>query len=116
MLLFSIIAIVIIFFLWFNTSVYDYRFCDDSYKYKVDENSERRLPFTIRRVLGLALLLIPIGNIVLFIAYLCWYIKRACEPDDKYECIIWNLNIKKYSPLLYKIVSFIGNILNKRIV
>lgn len=114
MLLFSIIAIVIIFFLWFNTSVYDYK--KECCSWKVDKKSERRLPFTIWRVLGLALLLIPIGNIILFIAYLCWYVKRACEPDDDYECIIYRLNVKRYSPLLYKVVSSIGNILNKRIV
>ena len=114
MFYFSIIAIGIISFLWFNTSVYDYNY--KKFYWDIDHLSERRLPFTIWRVLGLALLLVPTGNIVLFIVYLFWYLKRACKPDDKYECIIYKLNVKKYSPLLYKVVSSIGNILNKRIV
>lgn len=114
MFYFSIIAIGIISFLWFNTSVYDYN--HKKFYWDIDHLSERRLPFTIWRVLGVALLLIPIVNIIMFVAYLIWYAKRATEPDDSYECIIYRLNVKKYSPLLYKVVSFIGNILNKRIV
>lgn len=114
MLLFTIIAIVIIFFLWFNTSVYDYnrkkRYWD------IDYMSERRLPFTIWRVLGLALLLIPWGNIGIFIVYLIWYLKRAAEPDDRYCCIIYRVRIEKYSPFLYNIMKSIKNILDKRIV
>lgn len=115
MLLFTIIAIVLIFFLWFNTSVYDYSWSYDTHGYKVDKSTERRLPFTIWRVLGLALLLIPYFNICMFIIYLLWWIKRACKPEDGYDCIIYDLNIKKYSPLLYNIAHSIGNLLNKRI-
>lgn len=115
MLLFTIIAIVLIFFLWFNTSVYDYSWSCGTHGYKVNESTERRLPFTIYRILGLALLLIPYFNIGIFIIYLFWWIKRAIEPDYGYDCIIYRLNINKYSPLLYNIVHSIGNLLNKRI-
>lgn len=118
MLIFTIIAIVIIFFLWFNTSVFDYKRFTSSYSYiwKIDRDSERRLPFTLWRVLGLALLLIPCWNIILFILYLIWYIKRACKPDKSYTCIIYRVNVKKYSPFIYDIAYAIGNLLNKRIV
>lgn len=113
MLIFTIIAIAIIFFLWFNTSVYDYKRC--SY-WDIDEESERRLPFTIWRIIGLTLLLIPWFNIPIFIVYLVWYLKRMSEPDGNKECIIYRLNVKKYSPFLYNIINSIGKILNKRIV
>lgn len=116
MLIFTIIAIVIIFFLWFNTSVYNY--IKMGYYWGIDESSERRLPFTIWRVLVLALLLIPWWNIDVFIVYLIWYLKRACnpEPDDRHVCIIYRLDVEKYSPFLYNAISSIGDLLNKRIV
>lgn len=114
MLIFTIIAIVIIFFLWFNTSVYDYT--GKGCYWSIDKSSERRLPFTIWRVLGLALLLIPWWNIGVFIVYLIWYLKRAAEPEDGYCCIIYRLDVEKYSPFLYNAISFIGDLLNKRIV
>lgn len=116
MLIFTIIAIVLIFFLWFNTSVFDYNKCSGFWD--IDESSERRLPFTIWRIIGLALLLIPWWNIGIFIIYLVWYLKRASEPecDNRHECIIYDVNVKKYSPFLYNAICFIGEILNKRIV
>ena len=116
MLIFTIIAIVLIFFLWFNTSVYDYKITCRGWD--IDESSERRLPFTIWRIIGLALLLIPWWNIGIFIIYLVWYLKRASEPDNdsRHECIIYDVNVKKYSPFLYDAICFIGEILNKRIV
>lgn len=114
MFIFTIIAITITFFLWFNTSVYDFNrkkgFWD------IDYMSERRLPFTIYRILGLFLLLMPIFNIIIFIVYLVWYLKRVLKPDENEECIIYRLNVKKYSPFLYNIINSIGKILNKRIV
>lgn len=115
MIIFTIIAIVIIFFLWFNTSVYDYKRCP---YWDIDEKSERRLPFTIWRIIGLTLLLIPWWNIGIFIIYLVWYLKRASEPDNdnRHECIIYDVNVKKYSPFVYDALCFIGEILNKRIV
>lgn len=113
MLIFTIIAIVIIFFLWFNTSVYDYEW---TYRWAINKDSERRLPFTIWRVLGLALLLIPWWNIGVFIVYLIWYLKRVTEPEDGYCCIIYRLDVEKYSPFLYSAICFIGDLLNKRIV
>lgn len=116
MLIFTIIAIVIIFFLWFNTSVYDYN--HKKGYWDVDYMSERRLPFTIWRVLGLALLLIPWWNIGVFIIYIVWYLKRASEPecDNRHECIIYDINVKEYSPFIHDAICFIKEILNKRIV
>lgn len=114
MLIFTIIAIVIIFFLWSNTSVYQYR--REGYFWGIDESSERRLPFTIWRVVGLTLLLIPWWNIGVFIVYLIWYLKRASEPDDWHFCIIYRLDVEKYSPSLYNAISFIRDLLNKRIL
>lgn len=114
MFLFSIIATVIIFFLWFNTSVYDYKRMPRYWD--IDEKSERRLPFTIWRIIELALLSIPWFNILIFIVYLIWYLKRVLEPDENKECIIYRLNVKKYSPFLYNIINSVGKILNKRIV
>lgn len=115
MWIFTIIAIVIIFFLWFNTSVYDYEW---DYGWKINKDSERRLPFTIWRVLGLALLLIPWWNIGVFIIYIVWYLKRASEPKcyNRHECIIYEVNVKEYSPFIYDAICFIKEILNKRIV
>lgn len=113
MLVFSIIAIIIIFFLWFNTSIYDYEW---THRWAINKDSERRLPFTLWRVLGLALLLIPWWNIGVFIVYLIWYLKRATEPEDGYCCIIYRLDVEKYSPFLYSAICFIGDLLNKRIV
>lgn len=120
MLIFTIIAIVLIFFLWFNTSVFDYKgfISGYSYNWRIDRDSERRLPFTLWRVIGSALLLIPWWNIGIFIIYLVWYLKKAAEPecDNRHECIIYDVNVKKYSPFLYDALCFIGEILNKRIV
>lgn len=118
MLIFTIIAIVLIFFLWFNTSVYDCKSFYENYRYSwgIDRDSERRLPFTVWRIIGLALLLIPWWNIGIFSIYLIWYIKRAFGPDVYRECVIYELNVKKYSPFLCDAFSFIGEILNKRIV
>lgn len=118
MLIFTIIAIAIIFFLWFNTSVYDYKSFYENYRYRwgIDRDSERRLPFTLWRIIGLALLLIPWWNIVIFSIYLIWYIKRASSPEESRECIIYELDIEKYSSLLCDAFSFINKILNKRIV
>ena len=114
MTIFTIIAIVIIFFLWFNTSVYDYN--RKKGYWDIDYMTERRLPFTVWRILGLALLLIPWFNIVVFAVYIFWYIKRASEPDGGSYCIIYRVNVKEYSPFVYDVVCFIGEILNKRIV
>lgn len=118
MLIFTIIAIVIIFFLWFNTSVYDYKsfYENFSYRWRIDRNSERRLPFTLWKVIGLALLLIPWWNIGIFFIYLIWYIKRASRPDEYRECVIYELDVEKYSSFICDVFSFIGKILNKRIV
>lgn len=115
MWIFTIIAIVIIFFLWFNTSVYDYEW---TCRWEINKDSERRLPFTIWRILGLALLLIPWWNIGVFIVYLTWYLTMAMEPEvgDGYCCTIYRLDVEKYSPFLYKVISFIWDLLNKRIV
>lgn len=114
MLIFTIIAILIIFFLWFNTSVFDYKRMSNYWD--VDKLSERRLPFTVWRIIGLALLLIPWWNICIFMTYLGWYLKRVAPPDECRKCIIYRLNVKKYSPFLYSTIKSIGNILNKRIV
>ena len=114
MLIFTIIAIVIIFFLWFNTSVYDYN--HKKGYWDIDYMSERRLPFTIWRIIGLALLLIPWWNIGIFAIYLVWYLKRVAEPEDGYCCIIYRLDVEKYSPFLYSAICFIKDLLNKRIV
>lgn len=128
MLLFSIIAIVLIFFLWFNTSVFDYKYNYKKGYFMIDISTERRLPFTIWRIIGLTLLLIPWWNIGIFIIYIIWYIKRGCEPDESENCIIYGVNVERYSPFLYdticfiwekyllKIIVFIREILNKRIV
>ena len=116
MLIFTIIAIVLIFFLWFNTSVFDYKYNYKKGYHEIDTFTERRLPFTIWRIIGLALLLIPWWNIGIFIIYIIWYLKRAIEPDEDKDCIIYDINVKKYSPFLYDAICFIGEILNKRIV
>lgn len=114
MLIFTIIAIAIIFFLWFNTSVYNYN--KNKGYWDIEYMTERRLPFTLLRVIGLSLLLIPWLNIVIFAIYLLWYLKRACEPEENRKCIIYVLNIEKYSPALCNVFHFIVKILNKRIV
>lgn len=118
MIIFTIIAIVIIFFLWFNTSVFDYKRAYEGYnhKWRIDRDSERRLPITLCRVIGLVLLLIPWWNIGIFSLYLIWYIKRAVRPDENRECIIYELNVEKYSPFICNTFSFIEKILNKRII
>lgn len=118
MLVFSIIAILIVGFLWFNTSIVDYHRVSDGYwsKYKPDVSTARRLPITIGTIILLSLLLIPCVNLILFILYIGWWIKRAAYPEYDEECTVYLLEVKKYSPFLWEIYSCIKNFITKKLV
>ena len=118
MLIFSIIAIIIISFLWYNTTVYDFiKAVGGFYEtYRLDEESARKLPIRVSHITGLVLLLIPWFNILWFVCLLIWYCKRAAPPNGEYECIIWRLEIFEHSSFIKRSCEFVKNLIEKKIL
>lgn len=120
MIVFTIIAIIVIGFLWKNITIYDYRQMSSdlfasSWNWGLDIETGRRFALTPLRIIVLLLLLIPWFNIVWFLFLLIQIGIKSSYPGDPHECTIWIVEIGKNSPRLAKIVQSISKFLNKEL-
>nr|DAU28329.1 MAG TPA: hypothetical protein [Crassvirales sp.] len=120
MIVFTIIAIIVIGFLWKNITIYDYRQMSSdlfvsSWNWGLDIETGRRFALTPLRIIVLLLLLIPWFNIVWFLFLLIQIGIKSSYPEDPHECTIWIVEIGKNSPRLTKILQSISKFLNKEL-
>lgn len=82
--------------------------------YGIMEGSEEKLTLTVGRLLVLIVAnIIPVVNILYFLFFTGWWIKRASYPEDRETaCVIWRLKFGKFTK---SVIAKLNNLLNKEL-
>ena len=86
----------------------------DSNNYGIIEGSEEKLTLTVGRLLVLIVAnIISVVNILYFLFFIGWWIKRASYPEDRETaCVIWRLKFDKFTK---SVITKLSNLLNKEL-
>lgn len=82
--------------------------------YGIIEGSEEKLTLTVGRLLVLIVAnIISVVNILYFLFFIGWWIKRASYPEDiETACVIWRLKFDKFTK---SVITKLSNLLNKEL-
>lgn len=82
--------------------------------YGIIEGSEEKLTLTVGRLLVLIVAnIISVVNILYFLFFIGWWIKRASYPEDRETaCVIWRLKFDKFTK---SVITKLSNLLNKEL-
>lgn len=81
--------------------------------YGIIEGSEEKLTLTVGRLLVLIVAnIIPVVNILYFLFFIGWWIKRASYPEVETTCVIWRLKFDKFTK---SVITKLSNLLNKEL-
>lgn len=82
--------------------------------YGIIEGSEKKLRLTVGKLLVLIVAnLISVVNILYFLFFIGWWIKRASYPEVRETtCVIWRLKFGKFTK---SVITKLSNFLNKEL-